>query len=53
MGLVWVVKKGFLEEVTAKPNFKKCTRRGRIFQVWEALCADHRVVKNGIVCVRN
>lgn len=50
---MWVVKEGFLEEVTTKLNFKKWTRQGRIFQVWGASHTDHRVVRNGTVCVRN
>lgn len=50
---VWVFKEGFLDEVTTKLNFKSWTSQEGIFQEWGASCMDHRVVKNGPVCVRN
>ena len=50
---VWVVRKGFLEEVTTKLDLESWTRQGRIFQVWGAPQTELRGVKNGIVCVRN
>lgn len=41
----WVVKKGFLEEVTTKPNFERWTRQERLFQVWGVSGTERRGVK--------
>lgn len=50
---MWVVKKGFPEELTTKLNFERWTRQERLFQVWGVSRTERGGVKNGTECVRS
>lgn len=50
---MWVVKKGFPEEVTTKLHFERQTRQERLFQAWGVSRTERRGVIKGTECVRN